>query len=160
MIGTSEDHQTFEEIWEQDARWMTGPHILGEIVNFLRDRSIVVEPDETDRSRLTVHVPLPEVRNEINGKMVPIFWMVPEELRGIFLAKCDEIAMARWLDVEEVAPAYLRQALTQSTIISMNSALRAKEMERMARGEDGLWVVAAKTFGIFPCIVPFVKIAW
>jgi hypothetical protein len=141
---------TFEEVWERDARWLSGPHILGQIIEHLRTRAIIVRQDEVDPSRLIVELPLPEVKNEVNGEMAPISWIIPEELRGIFFEKCNEILEYRVSDVAEIKQKYLCQALTPMTIAAINSDLLAMEHERNARGNNSLWAVAAARFGIYP----------
>lgn len=140
----------FEKIWERDGRWIGGPDLLGKVVVFLRDKSVFAKRDEIDKSRLNIEIPLPEVRNEIDGRMVPIFLMVPEELQEIFMAKCHEVLLTRKPDVEEICHHFLCMPVTELTIYSINSELAAKERNRRAAGGDDLSVEAAKAFGIFP----------
>jgi hypothetical protein len=122
----------------------------------LREKTNIPVPDSLNPSSINVSLPLPEVRNEIDGEMVSIFWAIPEELRSIFDERVSRILGSRMADVEEIGPAFLRQQVTPFMMASLNNAFLNKERERHARNDDDeLWKIAAEEFGLHPFALPF-----
>lgn len=140
---------TYEEVFERDAKWMTGRRLLSDIVGYIKGKPLAV--NRRSKTEVSVEIPLPMVRDEISGEFVGIALMVPPELSGIFGGRLNE-AMRDYLGEGGVTllEGYLHSPMEPSTIRDMQSSLLRIERDRQASGEGELWQVVAEHFGLEP----------
>ncbi|HEX2753742.1 MAG TPA: hypothetical protein VHP34_11680 [Alphaproteobacteria bacterium] len=140
---------TFEEIFEQDAKWLLGRHVLTDIVNYIKGRPLIAIADTSDRSKINIEIPLPSVIDELSGEHVSILYTIPPELIGILLDRLNE-AMSAYLGDggKQMLNVYIRSANTQYTLTSIQNELSMIERSRQAIGEGELWQVVADHIGI------------
>lgn len=134
----------FEQIWERDAKWLMGPEILGQIVVFLRSNHLEVIQDTYNS--VTISLPLPTVHDEISGKEVSIYWMVPQELRDIFEDRCASIVM-RYVQPDELNQ-FLGLQLNEVNMNRLRGMLWQKQNEVLSESGLELWQVARQEFGL------------
>lgn len=149
--------QTFAEIWERDGRWLLGPGLLGDVIEFLRGRAPIVSPSDRDPSTVNLQIPMPHVRDDVSGELRSVYYAVPRELQPIFAERCSLI-LRDWYGPETVRllHQYLnRRQNTAEVLAEMNAGLAHIERERTARGEDAeLWEIAANRFGFSRWTIP------
>ena len=144
--------KTYSEIWEQNGRWLTGPNLLASIVEFLKGKSVIAIFGDNP-SAVTITLPLPEIRDEISGEMVSIFWMVPEEQRKTFLFACDNILSRRGGDATIIRHTFLEGHPFPATAMLL-AQINNELMRLERRGGWELWKVAAVEFGLNPYALP------
>jgi hypothetical protein len=137
----------FQKKWELDGRWLMGPGILANIVLFLKDESLIAVQNGGNPSAIDIVLPLPDVRDELTGKLVSIRFAIPEELRGRFDRYCFNIMNTYCSDVERVCKEYYGELSCRLTRDRMNRKLREADEMRRALGENELWKTAAQEFG-------------
>jgi hypothetical protein len=137
--------ETFEEIWEQEARWITGPHFITGIVQYMKGKSLVAK--QGDPNRLDICIPIPTTTNEIDGSEISVSDLIPPELQPIFVYRCSRI-MAYYSEEASRLEWFLGQLMTPATIAQANGLLQEIERNRQAYGRGELWKVAATEFGL------------
>lgn len=75
--------QTFEGVWEKEAKWISGPQILGDIVDQLRGKSLVARYEDGGHA-LQIRLPLPVVKDESGEEEYQAIYAVPEKIRSAF----------------------------------------------------------------------------
>jgi hypothetical protein len=150
---------TYAEIFEREARWISGPALLSGIVRYLRGRHLLCERSSNIHTAVNIAVPLPTVRNELSGEDVSVAGMVPPELREVFWA-CLGDALDEYVgdDGRRRIAAFRDRKLTQATVAELQSCLLQIEEERRARAEGELWWYVAKHFGL--STNPVAHMAW
>ena len=140
---------SFAEIWEQEARWLMGPGLLGDIIEHLRGRGPIAVRDPDDPNRVNLQIPLPTIRDEVTGNQVSIGLFVPEGLQTIFIDRCNLI-MKNWYDEEadRVVRSNLGMAISDHTLARLTSELANIEQGRAYQADEPtLWEIAADMFG-------------
>jgi hypothetical protein len=139
--------KTFSEHFEQRARWLYGPTLLGQIIDHLKGKGLEVEVNPQN-GNLNIGLPMPELLDELSGQMVPIHTVVPPELQEIFFERCDAIVRTRNDLLSKVNIHFMGRPVTQATCADLQSMFAEDELSRRARGKDELWQTAAEQFGL------------
>ena len=141
------EQSSFEHIWEKDAQWLMGRQILSDILKHLEGKSLRCVFD--DYGSATIGVPFPTVKDEISGTMVPIYYMIPQELLGVFLERHDRIILRYYQPyVNHIINASLGQRQTPLFLAEINAKLMQLEQDTFARTECTLSDNAAEQFGM------------
>lgn len=138
----------YEEIFEREARWLMGPRLLTDVVNYLKGKCLVAERVPGNPNACNIIVPLPTIQNDLTGEEVSIAEMVPLELLRTFWGCLNE-AISDYLGdagLQELSQ-YIGQPNTMFAMSNIQTILR--DMEYKRRAEDELWAVVAKHFGIY-----------
>lgn len=140
------DGPTFEEIWEQDAKWLMGREILSDIVVFLKDKSPIATFEENGVCQISL--PLPTLKDVLTGNDVSIFYSVPSELSHLFEDRWSSVLQHRSEFVEDLGSQYVGSMVDERTIVEINHKLH--EHERTIRASRGpcIALLAAQAFGV------------
>lgn len=145
---------TYEEIFEQDGRWLLGRHVLADIVNFARGKTLEVKGNG---SMLELSIPLPYVRNAVNGDIVDVIRALPPEMAAILIDRLHN-ALSDYLgeDGKRMLNGHLYSANTTVLVQRVQNELWRMERSRQDRGEGELWQVIAQNVGLptFPISSP------
>lgn len=141
--------QTYEEIFEQNGKWISGRDILYSIVKHLKGKSLTIKPDANNPSSLLLEVPFPEIPDEISKEMVSITYMIPEELQDIFVSQIEN-ATSQYLGESglELFEKYFFQPVNSHMLACLQADLAVYERQREARDEGQLWKVVSEHLGI------------
>ena len=140
----------FAATWESAGRWLLGPHLLTDIVEFLRGKSLVA--NFSSRTEIVIDLPLPTVMDQITQTRQSVVYAVPEELRGRFYECCDEIK--RCLvdsydgELDVVVQSFRYRVVNTSTLPALNAELARLERKQIQMGREELWQIAAAVFGL------------
>lgn len=149
----------YAEIWERKGRWLMGPSLLTDMILFLKDRGLEAKKDPGDSHMLMIALPLPQLQDEVWGPMgITIVHYVPEELRPIFIERCNLVLAERApLVLPKIRENFIDRPtkMTPHSRMQINQFLREIEREIEARGEEPpLWHLAAFAFGFHPYALP------
>lgn len=112
-------------------------------------KSLVVIRDPEDKVRVIISLPeLPKVRNELDGELMSVYWMIPAELRPIFEHCCAETLGCYMADIDLLKDRLLYRALSDALIHEGNALLADYEYRRRSNGKLELWQVLAECFGL------------
>lgn len=146
---------TFEEIFERDARWMSGRTVLGTILYHIKGKpmepgkplSVVRHPHI--QSSISIEVPLPLVYDEVTGENVSILLALPPEVSGLVKDQLD-LAVSAYLgeDGRRMLTSFLRAEVSRVTLQEIESNLQIIERDRRAQDRGQLWQVVAEYFGM------------
>jgi hypothetical protein len=140
--------ETYEEIWEKDAKWLSGREILGGVVNELKGKAIKVYIDENDTSIFRATLPLATISLAGKRNQFIALYAVPEELEEIFKDRLQMIMNDQYPLLHEVASMFEGQRLDPSTIACVNEELQRRERLAAYENKPTLADHAAKYFGL------------
>jgi len=118
--------ETFEEIFEQDARWMTGQILIGQMIEDLKGKPPTVRVEDYRTGSITFE--FPDVGDMLHA--------IPNELFTIFTAQC-HLALKDWLeDRETELNRFLHLPMNTQTMAFINSSLSHMKREELAMNTD------------------------
>lgn len=141
----------FAERFEGDGQWLMGRMIAAQVCRHMQGMSVIAT---LDHSRALISLPeLPTVYNEIDRKLVSIYWTIPEELRALFNECLNEALTYRTNDMELLAGQTLGCHANQTSVHQANAILRDYENSRIALNnptDPPLSECLADRFGLNP----------
>lgn len=142
--------QTYEDIWERDGQWIMGRSILTNIVEHWRDTELLIENDLIHRA-VNIKPSLPTMRDEISGNDYSVYEWIPEELRDLFLNRCNLALSWRYPSYEPELMEFIGQSLSDYSKTMIRTVLRAVEQKARVEGLPEFCHLGAVAFGIsFP----------
>jgi hypothetical protein len=150
FLQEQERLHSFEHIWEQDARWLTGVYILSTIAKFTEGKSLKATFVESTGS-LNISIPFPTAKDEVSSQQIPIFYLIPDELKERFRSKCTDV-------VNWYRPALDRRLhwlyegcpIDPQLLAQVNHELGTIERENISAREPSLAQNLAYQFGLLP----------
>lgn len=152
MDSSAEDKKTvdrtFDEIWEKDAKWLSGPQILSMIVDDFRGKSLIATIDKNDPSTISIGLPLPTIETPHGSRVYKATLMIPDELRSVFQQCLDEILLNNEPRIKVCTDRYIGMRVDERIIAQINEDFRAMERDNEAMGAQTLVDMAERAFGL------------
>lgn len=140
--------QTFSEIWEQDAKWLSGKQILEDVADSLVGKSLTVVMTSVP-GEIVLCLPLPMVNVGNGERHYQLFYTVPKELRLIMEERL-QLLFNNYKDIARlIFKKYEGTGLSSRTISSINNEFMQWERERLSNGYPALPNMARNIFGLF-----------
>ena len=130
--------KSFEEIFENDAKWMTGKILIDQMIENLKGKHPTVRVNNLRMGSVTFKFP----------DLSDLQKLVPEDLLPIFMKRCDW-AMADWFEGQEKELGnFINIKITPQTLGQIDSFLSHIEREELAKNSDRqLWKFFARRMG-------------
>lgn len=130
--------KTFELLFEQDARWMTGKTLITQMIDSLKTKSPIVIVDERFSNEIMLSISLQS--KHLNA--------IPLELTNIFSGQCS-LTKGDWFSGKSnILGKYKNSPLTDDTLAAINNTLHTIERDRKAKNSDKqLWRCFARRMG-------------
>lgn len=148
MSINSDRFQTFSEIWEKDAKWLSGKQILEDVADSLVGKSITAVITSVP-GEIALRLPLPMV-NVGNGEHhYQLLYTVPEGLRPIMEERLQWLLSNYENVTQPIFQKYQGARLDPRTILSINNEFMQWERECLVNRYPALPNVARGIFGLF-----------
>jgi hypothetical protein len=142
------DDKTFSEIWEKEAKWLSGPQILSLIVDEFRGKSLIIAVNKDKPSGLIVSLPLETVKTASGKDMYKAMFMIPEPLRDIFQQCLNDIIQNNAHRIRYCTDRYIGLVVNDRLIAEINQDLRNLERDNELEGAQTLVDIAERAFGL------------
>lgn len=138
----------YEDIWEQEARWVSGRAVLTNIVRHWLREGMVALTDPSDATAVVLTMPLPTILDELSGQSISILNIIPDSLKTILLERINSVMVWRqYVLVDRLSPFY-NHLLVPATLAQMKAALDQIDSEARSAGFPETWQLGAVALGM------------